>query len=125
MNKKLDIIELDLGMEITDLEKPTISQKTQEKIHTIIDYAKQEQKSLQQIKSKIDDKLIEECFKILLKAHTDHKEISSEELLKTAQSKNLSSLIARINHFIKRRGGLWEIKRKRHKGQNLYSLTPS
>ena len=125
MIKKIKIIELELGIDV-DLSKPTLHINTEQQIKNKIELAKQEQEAIDSVREKRQQKKInkhiEECFRELLEANKQGKELTAKKLLEIAETNNLSSLILRLNNYIKKRGELWKIKKRKSKKDILYSI---
>ena len=127
MKKKIEIINLELGIEPTKLTiPPVLNQETANKIDELIQNEVKEQ-NVEQKEQKIIEQqqkedITDKCLHLLLESRGNG--IPSEELVKLSNN-NLSSLILRLNNLIKKRGALWKIKKKRVQGKTFYIiLTP-
>jgi hypothetical protein len=128
MNKKIEIINLDLGIDPEQtIKKPTISQPTIDKIEKAIDLNKKEQVAFKKVIEKRQQKqthsdIIETLLATLLSAAANKHELSSSEILEITKSSNLSGTMLRLRNLIKRRGNDYKIISRREDGIAYYSL---
>lgn len=126
--KKLEIIELNLGIS-ADIDDKDISPETQENIDREIRLSKRKTDTLKRIKDKREkeqsqkQKIIDKCYKLLLRANEKNEKVSAVTLVKNSGDLSLSTLIQSINRYSKQRGGLWKIKKSQIKGKSYYTLT--
>lgn len=125
MKKKLDVINLELGIEPDKLiTPPGVTEKTQQKLSEIIEF-KQEEQQVQQHKiaaAELKEEVADKALHLLLEEGMDG--VPVEELNKLANG-NLSGLILRVNNLIKKRGDLWKLKKKTMRGKAYYILKTS
>ena len=127
--KKLDIIELNLGEDVSDLTAtPPINSETQENINKKIRLAKQETDAIQRVKNKRNEQqkqkedIINTCFKLLLETTENDGKISADKIKEIIGEMNLSSVILMIKNLIKKRGNLWHIKKFTKNKKNYYKF---
>ena len=135
MTKKLDIIDLNLGFDPNDVtDKPKLSEKTKERVAGLITHEKIEQSAIRKHKESKQAteqqkaKAIETIFKQLSVLASNEgiaaKSMPIHEIIKTADTMDPSSVILRLNNYIKKKG-LWQLKKSQIKGINHYYLVPS
>lgn len=130
--KKLDVVELELGVDVTDVTaRPKLHPETEENIARRIRLAKQETDAIKRLHEKRDkerqdkEKATEQCFRLLLDANKKGEKVPVAKLITKAGDMTLSTLILRLNNLIKKRGELWKIKKTQSKKKMYYHLTTS
>lgn len=121
MAKRLQIVNLELGISQTlqTQETPKIPQPIQEKIINVINIAEERKNAAIALQNKLSEKdnHIERTFKALIDAGPNG--IPVDEIIKGYDG-NIISLTVRLNNLIKKRGGLWKLKKIRREGKIYY-----
>lgn len=130
MAKKLEVIELNLGVDPESLtKKPSLSPATQQRITEFTQQKQQEHDAIiryQQKKQK-EEKCKEEAAIKVYKAlsETTGNGLTVDELLEISQTPDIISLMVRLRKLIKQRGNLWDIKKGKRNGKSIYRFMPT
>jgi len=88
-----------------------------------------EMKLVKKIEKIKNDKIIKEkeeneSIKIIYN-ELINKELNMIEIMNMTKTSNLSTIILKLNKYIKSRGDLWILKKKQIKGNKFYYFTPN
>jgi hypothetical protein len=128
MSKKIEIVNLDLGIDPEQtIKRLPISQPTSDKIDKVIDLNKKEQAAFEKVIEKRQQKqtysdIIETLLANMLNAAANKQELSGTEILTMTKSNNLSGIMLRLRNLVKRRGNNYKIISRREDGISYYSL---
>ena len=130
MAKKLEVIELNLGIDPENLtKKPPISPATQQRIDQFAQQKTAEQAAIIKYKQKKqeEEKLKEEAATKVYKAlsETPNNGLTIDDLIKIAETPDIISVMVRLRNMIKKRGNLWKIQKGKHNGKSVYRFTPT
>lgn len=132
MAKKIEIIDLDLGFDPQSLTtKPPLSEKTAERLDQLIKHEQKEQKAIQNYKEQKQqteqkrEEALENCLKKLIELTEQKELLSIEDLLKICESDEPVGTMIRLRNLIKKRGNLWDIKKRRVDNKTKYQLVPT
>ena len=131
MAKKLEVIELDLGVSPGDLTKKVpIAPATQQRIDQLVQHEKTEHDAIVKYKQKkqLEEKQKEEAVTKIYKAlaaDSPNRDFSVDELLQIAQYTDIIGLMLRLRHHIKDRGNLWKLQKGKRNGKTTYRFMPT
>ena len=120
-NKIVETINLEFDEMVTSIK---IHKQTLDKINSLIILYLKEKRGLINI-AEIEKNKLKICLDELILAQKNNEEIESIELLTLASTANLSSLILRLNNFIKNRGDIWKLQKRKLNGKVYYKLIPN
>jgi hypothetical protein len=125
--KKVEIINIDLGLDLGSEIRAKQNEVAQDiKIYTNGLLKQGELKRQNANKKKAvqaqKDEHTAKAIKLLVDAYvTEDPWVTSEPLLKAAETESLSQLIQRIKNYLKR-DDLWTILKTKRRGETVYSL---
>ena len=125
--KKLEVVELNLGLDVDSLGKHVIHDDTRKRIDRTLNLAQKEKEALDKIRIKKQDKgkIVEKCYQEFVKHQVLDLSISADDLKKISGEQNLSGLMLRLRNHIKKSDNLWKLHKYQRKGKTLYKLIPS
>jgi hypothetical protein len=135
MNKKLEIVELNLGVDPhQSAREAQPAEATKEKIEKAYTHAVKEREAIDRIKERKQNEeaekeaVVADLIKKLIDATSNNAGLSgpevSEIIAKSPIKIDLSSLILRIKNTLKK-SDLWELNRKQLNKNSYYYLTPT
>lgn len=129
---KTEIIELDLGVDPTELlQTPSVSAQSQERIAYLMELGAKEAEAINKLRDKKreettkKDEGIDRLFRKLIELASEKKGLSTPELMTIADSDDHVSTMVRLHNFIKKRGGLWGIVKSKAGGRTSYRIIPT
>lgn len=127
--QKIEIIELNLGIDPNLGVKPTINPQTESRIEHLKERQTQEQENITAYldKKKQEEQSreegVEKVYKIL--SSDPNTGLNSAELLIVANSADIVGTMVRLRNLIRKRGDLWAIRKNKIADKTVYRFKPT
>lgn len=129
--KKIEVVELNLGVDLEPVEPDSVHPDTRKKINQKIRLADMEKQAMDQVRQKRQKQqeqkqsAVEQAYQTLQQAYKDNQLVELQQLQQISDTDRFSSFILRLNNYIKKRGGIWKLRKKTKNKIKYYYLTPS